>query len=256
MGETFDESLHGGMSKGRVTMLTAILVSFGVVFLAELGDKSQLITLAYALRHRWWVVLSGVGIAAFLVHGISVAIGYFLGAALPERPIAFVAAAAFIGFSIWTFRENASSSGRSSGCDDGEPVLAAESRFVVLAIVSSFVLAELGDKTMLATVALASDHNWAGVWIGATAGMVVADGAAIAAGTLLHRRLPERFLHRAAAVLFLVFGLWILFDSALGWRPVAIAVVAAVGVTSVAAATLTALQGRRAGQRSKAQQTV
>lgn len=261
MGETFDESLHGGMSKGRVTMFTAILVSFGVVFLAELGDKSQLITLTYALRHRWWVVLSGVGVAAFLVHGISVAIGYFLGAALPERPIAFVASAAFIGFSIWTFRENAASLGsaagrRSSGCESGEPAPPAESRFVVLAIVSSFVLAELGDKTMLATVALASDHNWAGVWIGATAGMVVADGAAIAAGTLLHRRLPERFLHRAAAVLFLLFGLWILFDSALGWRPVAIAVAAAVGVTCVAAATMTTLQGRRADQRSKSQQAV
>ena len=236
-------------------MLTAILVSFGVVFLAELGDKSQLITLTYALRHRWWVVLSGVGIASLLVHGISVAIGYFLGAALPERPIAFAASAAFIGFSIWTFRENVAGR-RSSGRETGEPSPPAESRFVVLAIVSSFVLAELGDKTMLATVALASDHNWAGVWLGATAGMVVADGAAIAAGTLLHRRLPERFLHQAAAALFLLFGLWILFDSALGWRPVAIGVTASVGVTAVLAATLTALHGHRAGQRSKSQQAV
>ena len=50
-------------------MLAAILLSLGVVFLAELGDKSQLITMTYALRHRWWVVLTGVGIAAFLVHG-------------------------------------------------------------------------------------------------------------------------------------------------------------------------------------------
>lgn len=236
-------------------MLTAILVSFGVVFLAELGDKSQLITLTYALRHRWWVVLSGVGIAAFLVHGISVAIGYFLGAALPERPIAFAASAAFIGFSIWTFRENAavrrSAGRRSSGRESDAPVPPVESRFAVLAIVSSFVLAELGDKTMLATVALASDHNWAGVWIGATAGMVVADGAAIAAGTLLHRRLPERILHQSAAVLFLLFGLWILFDSALGWRPVAIGVIAVLGVAGAAA-----LAGPRASRRSKAQQAV
>ena len=63
---------------------------------------------------------------------------------------------------------------------------------MLLAIISSFVLAELGDKTMLATVALASDHNWAGVWIGATAGMVLADGVAIAVGAVLHKRLPER----------------------------------------------------------------
>jgi putative Ca2+/H+ antiporter (TMEM165/GDT1 family) len=205
-------------------MLTAILVSVAVVFVAELGDKSQLITMTYSLRHRWWVVLSGVGIAAMLVHGLSVAIGHFLGLTLPERPIAFVAAVAFLLFAVWTWRERG---------DDGAEVRIAEPRFVVPAIVSSFVLAELGDKTMLATVALASDHNWAGVWIGATAGMVLADGAAIAAGRLMHKRLPERFLHGLASVLFLLFGLWLLFDGAFGLRWVAVAVTASVAVLAV-----------------------
>ncbi|KUH85796.1 MULTISPECIES: TMEM165/GDT1 family protein [unclassified Mycobacterium] len=205
-------------------MLTAILVSLAVIFVAELGDKSQLITMTYALRHRWWVVLSGVGIAAMLVHGLSVAIGHFLGLTLPERPIAFVASIAFLLFALWTWRERS---------DDGEEVRIAEPRFVVPAIVSSFVLAELGDKTMLATVALASDHHWAGVWIGATAGMVLADGAAIAAGRLMHKRLPERFLHGLASVLFLLFGLWLLFDSALGLRWVAATVVSSVTVVAV-----------------------
>ena len=106
---------------------------------------------------------------------------------------------------------------------------------MLLAVISSFVLAELGDKTMLATVALASDHNWAGVWIGATAGMVLADGVAIAVGAVLHKRLPER---RPAPhwrpCMFLLFGLWMLFDGALGWRWLAIAItgsVAAVALT-------------------------
>jgi putative Ca2+/H+ antiporter (TMEM165/GDT1 family) len=203
-------------------MLTAILISLAVVFVAELGDKSQLITMTYALRHRWWVVLSGVAIAAMLVHGLSVAIGHFLGLTLPERPIAFAGAIAFLLFAVWTWRES-----RGGGDDD---VRVAEPRFVVFAIVSSFVLAELGDKTMLATVTLASDHNWAGVWIGATAGMVLADGVAIAAGALLHKRLPAGFLHSLASVLFLVFGLWLLFDSALGLRWVAVAVTGSVVV--------------------------
>ena len=145
-----------------------------MVFVAELGDKSQLITMTYALRHRWWVVLSGVGIAAFLVHGLSVTIGHFLGLSLPERPIAFAAAIAFLLFAVWTWRDSRATD------DDTEDVRVAEPRFIVFAVVSSFVLAELGDKTMLATVALASDHNWAGVWIGATIGMVAADGVAIA----------------------------------------------------------------------------
>jgi Ca2+/H+ antiporter, TMEM165/GDT1 family len=206
-------------------MLTSILVSLAVVFVAELGDKSQLITMTYSLRHKWWVVLSGVAIASMLVHGLSVAIGHFLGLTLPERPIAFAAAIAFLLFAFWTWRE-----GRD---DDDDDVRVAEPRFVVFAIVSSFVLAELGDKTMLATVTLASDYNWAGVWIGATTGMVLADGVAIAAGRMMHKRLPARFLHRLASVLFLLFGLWLLFDSALGLRWAALVVTASVAVLAV-----------------------
>jgi Ca2+/H+ antiporter, TMEM165/GDT1 family len=219
-------------------MLTAILISVAVVFVAELGDKSQLITMTYALRHRWWVVLSGVAIAAALVHGLSVAIGHFLGLTLPERPIAFAGAIAFLLFAVWTWRE-----GRGS---DDENVQVSEPRFVVFAIVSSFVLAELGDKTMLATVTLASDHNWAGIWIGATVGMVLADGAAIAAGALLHKRLPAGFLHSLASVLFLVFGLWLLFDSAFGLRWVAVGVTGSVLVGVGTVALIRFVQGRNA----------
>ncbi len=109
---------------------------------------------------------------------------------------------------------------------------------MLLAVVSSFILAELGDKTMLATVALASNHNWAGVWIGATAGMVLADGAAIAVGALLHKRLPEHFLHDLASVLFLIFGLWLLFEGALGLRWVAVGLTAAVALAAATAAAV------------------
>ena len=119
-----------------------------------------------------------------------------------------------------------------------EEVKVAEPRHVLLAVISSFVLAELGDKTMLATVALASDHNWAGVWIGATAGMVLADGVAIAVGALLHKRLPEHFLHGMASVLFLLFGLWLLFDGALGLRWVAVGVTAAAAVATATTAAV------------------
>ncbi|MDT7766382.1 MAG: Ca2+/H+ antiporter, family [Mycobacterium sp.] len=75
---------------------------------------------------------------------------------------------------------------------------------------------------LLAVVALAGTHNWAGVWIGATAGMVLADGVAIAVGAVLHKRLPEHFLHGLARVLFLLFGLWLLLDGAIGLRSVAL----------------------------------
>ena len=118
---------------------------------------------------------------------------------------------------------------------------------MLLAVISSFVLAELGDKTMLATVALASDYNWAGVWIGATAGMVLADGVAIAVGAVLHKRLPERLLHRMAGVLFLLFGLWMLFDGALGWRWLAIATTGSVAAVAVTIGVVGFLRRRRAG---------
>jgi hypothetical protein len=133
--------------------------------------------------------------------------------------------------------------GRAAGHD--EVVKVAEPRHVLLAVISSFVLAELGDKTMLATVALASDHNWAGVWIGATAGMVLADGVAIAVGAVLHKRLPEHFLHGMASVLFLLFGLWLLFDGGLGLRWVAVGITAAVAVATAAAAAAAFVRSRR-----------
>jgi Ca2+/H+ antiporter, TMEM165/GDT1 family len=216
-------------------MLTAALISLGVVFVAELGDKSQLMSMTYALRHRWWVVLAGVAVAAFLVHGLAVTVGHFLGLTLPERPIAFAAAISFFVFAAWTWRERR---------DRGPTPAAPEHRFVLLAVVSSYVLAELGDKTMLATVALASARNWAGVWIGATGAMVLADGLAIAAGALLHRRLPERLLHGLASVLFVLFGLWLLFDTALGWPWVAVAATASAAVLAAGVAIATRC-GRR-----------
>ncbi len=217
-------------------MLAATLLSLGVVFLAELGDRSQLITMTYALRYRWWVVLTGVAIAACTVHGISVTVGHFLGATLPTRPMAFASAAAFLAFAVWAWRE--------SGADDNVSTTH-ESRFALLTVVSSFVLAEMSDKTTLATLTLASDHDWAGVWIGSTVGMILADGLAIAAGTLLHQRLPHQLLHALASLLFLIFGLWMLFDSALGWRPVAIAVAAAVVLAAAAAAASQTVRRRR-----------
>jgi putative Ca2+/H+ antiporter (TMEM165/GDT1 family) len=205
-------------------MLAATLLTLGVVFVAELGDRSQLITMTYALRYRWWVVLAGVALAAFTVHGVSVTVGHFLGAALPARPLAFASALAFLVFAVWAWREGTAT--------DEAVSRPREPRFAFLAVVSSFALAEVSDKTALATVTLASEHDWIGVWIGSTVGMVLADGLAIAAGRLLH-------------LLFVAFGLWILFDSALGWRGVAVAATLAVAIVAVVSAAAQTLRRRR-----------
>ncbi len=218
-------------------MLAATLLSLGVVFLAELGDRSQLITMTYALRYRWWVVLTGVAIAAFAAHGVSVTVGHFLGTTLPARPMAFASAIAFLVFAVWAWREG--------GAAEETVSSSREPRFALLTVMSSFALAEMSDKTSLATVTLASNHDWAGVWIGTTVGMILADGLAIGVGILLHQRLPEQLLHVLASLLFLLFGLWMLFDSALGLRSVAIAVTVAVALVAATATAAQTLRRRR-----------
>ncbi|NMI00767.1 TMEM165/GDT1 family protein [Pseudonocardia acidicola] len=184
----------------------AFAISFGVIFVAELGDKSQLMALTFATRYRALPVLVGITIATAVVHAVSVAVGYGLGAALPTGWIALIAAVAFLGFGAWTLR--------GDSLTDSEQEKAEKStRSAVVAASMAFFLAELGDKTMLATITLATQHGWFGVWLGSTVGMVVADALAIVVGRQLGRHLPERAIALCAATLFFVFGVWLLADA-------------------------------------------
>lgn len=181
-------------------MTTTVLLSIGIVFLAELGDKSQLMALTFALRYRWWVVLGGIAAASAAVHLLSVGVGYFLGAALPTRAIALVAAITFVAVGLWTLREHL------GGPDDDEPAPPRSSMAPFFVVLSAFLLAELGDRTMFATAALATDYDWAGVWLGSTIGMVAADALAIAIGIAIGKHLPEHAIGIGSGLLFLYFG--------------------------------------------------
>lgn len=183
----------------------AFLVSFGVVFVAELGDKSQLMALTFATRYRAWQVLVGITVATTAVHLASVAIGFGLGEALPTGWISVVAAVAFFGFAGWTWRGDTLT-------DEEKGKAEQVTRAAVIAVGTAFLLAELGDKTMLATVTLASQYDWTGVWIGSTVGMVAADALAIAVGRILGQRLPEHVIRYGAALLFVLFGAWLLIE--------------------------------------------
>ena len=180
--------------------MDAFLLSFGVILLAELGDKSQLMALAFATRFPAVSVLIAISIATLLVHLGSVALGATVAIALPRNPIAIVAGIAFLVFAAWTLR--------GDKLDEEEEAKARQqTRGSVIATVgTAFFLAELGDKTMLATVALATDHEAIGTWLGSTAGMVVADALAIGVGKVLGTRLPERTIRLGATVAFVVFG--------------------------------------------------
>ena len=187
--------------------LAAHAISFGVIFVAELGDKSQLMALTFATRFKTMPVLIGITVATAVVHLVSVAVGYGLGAALPTGWISLVAALAFFGFGAWTLR--------GDSLTDAERDKASQptTRSAIVAVGVAFFLAELGDKTMLATITLATQHGWFGTWLGSTIGMVAADALAILLGRMLGKRLPERTIKYGAATLFALFGVWLLVDS-------------------------------------------
>jgi Ca2+/H+ antiporter, TMEM165/GDT1 family len=218
-------------------VLAALVLSFGVIFVAELGDKSQLMAMTFALRHRWWVVLGGITAATTAVHLISVAVGHYLGAALPTHLLGILAGVAFILFGLWTLRGDRLS-------DDEASRAQRTTAPAFFAVMSAFLLAELGDKTMLATITLAADHDWVGVWIGSTIGMVAADALAIAVGAIAGKHLPERFIQLSAAALFLVFGIYMLFETAFPATPALVIGVSAAGVVLLIAAVLRALPER------------
>ncbi len=187
----------------------AFLVSFGIIFVAELGDKSQLMALAFAARYPPAPILVGITVATAVVHAFSVLAGALLGAALPTRPINVVAGLAFLGFAAWTVRGD-----RLDEADESRAARSARSAVVAAAV--AFFLAELGDKTMLATVTLATTEGVVGTWAGSTLGMVAADGLAIVVGGQLGRRLPQRAIKIGAAVSFVVFGLLLVAQGVLG----------------------------------------
>ncbi|MBM7458726.1 putative Ca2+/H+ antiporter (TMEM165/GDT1 family) [Rhodococcus coprophilus] len=222
-------------------MWSAVVLSFAVIFVAELGDKSQLMAMTFALRYRWWVVLSGILFATTAVHLVSVGVGHYLGVAIPSVAMSIVGGIAFLFFGFWTLR--------GDSLDDGEQSKAGRVvRSAFLAVVSAFFLAELGDKTMLATITLAADNDWVGVWIGSTVGMVAADALAIVAGVVLGRHLPENAIRLGASALFFGFGAWMLGDGLAPDSP-AIGPVAGV-VTLVVAAVVLVFVGKRTTRRT------
>ncbi|MGB6245442.1 MULTISPECIES: TMEM165/GDT1 family protein [Gordonia] len=228
-------------------MFTALMLSAGIIFVAELGDKSQLMAMTYALRYRWWVVLSAILAATTLVHAASVFFGHFLGLSIPTDLMAILAGLSMLVFGLWTLR--------GDELDDDESARAGRvGRSVFFAVMSSFMLAELGDKTMLATITLSTNHNWVGVWIGSTIGMVAADALAIAVGRVLGRHLPERSIAVGAAVLFFGFAAWLLVEGLSSASPSTsvITVAAAVVITAGGTAWIRATHRRRQRQQAAA----
>ena len=184
--------------------MEAFFASFGFIAIAEMGDKSQLVALAFATKYKAWQVLAGITVATLVIHAGSVAIGLLAGENLSDTTISVTAGLAFIVFGLWTLR------GDTMGEDD------TRTRGLlgpILVVTVAFFIAELGDKTMFATITVATQYpGFIGTWLGSTAGMVVADAIAIVAGLVIGSRLPERPVKLVSATIFLVFGVWFIVD--------------------------------------------
>ncbi len=178
--------------------MTAFLASLAFVVLAEMGDKTQLLAMAFATRFRASTVMWGVFAATAVNHMLAVFVGSYITKFIPMQQIQLAAAASFILFGLWTIRGDTL---------EGEDKKYSFSPFWTVAV--AFFFAEMGDKTQLATVALAAKfQSVLPVWLGTNTGMLVADAFGIVVGIVLGRRIPERFVKWGSAAVFMAFGVF------------------------------------------------
>ncbi|ODP31060.1 hypothetical protein A9762_08050 [Pandoraea sp. ISTKB] len=188
--------LHGPAEKNKVS---PFLVSTGVVALAEIGDKTQLLSLVLAARFKKPVpIILGIFVATLINHAFAGAVGEWLSTAISPAIMKWAVVASFIGMAIWILvpdklDDEESNTRRKFG--------------VFVSTVITFFIAEMGDKTQIATVMLAARYqDFFGVVAGTTLGMMLANVPAVLVGHKFSGRLPTRAVHAVAAVIFLVLG--------------------------------------------------
>jgi len=200
--------------------LSSLLAALGLVFVAELGDKTQLVALGFGARHRPGPVIVGMVLAYAAATLLSVVVGGLLGVSLPTRGLALAGGVLFLAFAAWTLRagdgdpdsgdgevDAALATDDPAGTDKAAAVATADTfRIVVVSVATAMFVAELGDKTMLATATLASQGPPVLVWAGATAGIVLSGALGVLLGRVFGARLPERATRLGSAALFALFG--------------------------------------------------
>lgn len=184
----------------------SLFAAMGLVFVAELGDKTQLVAMGFGARHRLAPVLVGMLIAYAAANLLAVVVGGLLGATLPTRALGLAGGVLFLAFAAWSLRTPPDDD--DVAADGAEP--ARPARRVVASVAIAVFVAELGDKTQLATATLAAQGPPVLVWIGATLGIVAAGAVGVVVGRAVGSRLPERATRIGSALLFAVFGVALL----------------------------------------------
>jgi Ca2+/H+ antiporter, TMEM165/GDT1 family len=179
--------------------LQALLISTGVVALAEIGDKTQLLAIVLAVRfHRPWPIVAGILLATLANHSFAGALGSWITTVLGPVTLRWVLGVAFLAMAVWTLIP--------------DKIDARKTRLARFGVFSTtlvaFFLAEMGDKTQVATIALAAKyHTFFPVVVGTTLGMLIADVPAVFLGDRLAHRLPVRTVHMIAAAIFAFLGI-------------------------------------------------
>ena len=192
--------------RARTAILEALLISTGVVALAEMGDKTQLLAFVLAARFkRPLPIVAGIFAATAVNHGLAGALGAWIATALGPQVLRWVLGLSFLATALWTLIPD----------EIAQDEAKAAQRFGVFgATLITFFLAEMGDKTQLATVAMAAHYGApARVVVGTTLGMLLADVPAVYIGDRLSSRVPMRLVHIVAAVLFALLGVATLLDA-------------------------------------------
>ncbi|ATH12848.1 hypothetical protein CHL79_10665 [Delftia acidovorans] len=184
--------------------MEAFLISTSVVALAEMGDKTQLLSLVLAARFRKpWPIVAGIFVATLVNHALAGAVGAWITSYLGENAMRWILGLSFIAMAIWMLIPDKLDEDEVSG----------HSRWGVFGTtLVAFFLAEMGDKTQIATVMLAAKYN-AYLWVvaGTTLGMMLANVPVVWLGDKLVKRVPIRLVHVVSAVIFLVLGVLALF---------------------------------------------
>ncbi|MGJ7494850.1 TMEM165/GDT1 family protein [Variovorax sp. RT4R15] len=181
--------------------MEAFLVATGIVALAEMGDKTQLLALVLAARFRKpWPIVLGIFAATLVNHALAGAVGTWVTHWLGPTPLRWILGGSFIAMAIWVLIPDK--------LDDDEA--GRSSHFGVFGTtVIAFFLAEMGDKTQIATVMLAARfvHDYVWVVAGTTLGMMLANAPVVFLGERIMRRVPIKLVHGISAVIFLILGL-------------------------------------------------
>ncbi|CAM5183659.1 GDT1 family protein OS=Castellaniella defragrans OX=75697 GN=HNR28_002804 PE=3 SV=1 [Castellaniella defragrans] len=191
--------------------MEALLISTGVVALAEIGDKTQLLAFILAARFKKPIpIIFGILAATLVNHGLAGALGAWITTLVNPTVLSWILGFSFIGMALWTLIPDK--------MDDDEATAA--TRFGVFgATLVTFFLAEMGDKTQIATVALSAHYGTPLlVVIGTTVGMLLADVPAVFIGDRLGARIPMRLVHTIAAIVFAILGVVTLWGAAMGLK--------------------------------------